>query len=249
MKYVRKIGALLIGVVFFAAVVISLGMIFAVKNINVKMITYADDCTDSYNEVKKSLEGFKGGSLVFLNENSVAEALTDGNYTLVECEKKFPCTLNVTVKERLETYAVFVGGIYSMYDNDGKFLRSGVENVNINDGSPNVELTGVPVENVTKIADIAAMFKNKFNALRSLVKSIALDVRPEVEGYTEKLYFNLRCGLTIQLNDYSELTEEKLSKLYEKFCSLTDREKLSGTLTGFQDAAGNIKADYKKSGS
>lgn len=249
MKYVRKIGALLIGIVFFAAVVISLGKIFAVKNVNVKMITYADDCTDSYIEVKKSLEGFKGGSLLFLNESSIAEALSEGNYTLVMCEKKYPCTVNVTVKERLETFAVFVGGIYSMYDNDGKFLRSGAENLNINDGSPNVELTGVPVENITKIADIAAIFKNEFKALRSLVKSIGLDVRPDVEGYTEKLYFNLRCGLTIQLNDYSQLTEEKISKVYEKFCSLTDREKLSGTLTGFQDIAGTVKADYKKSGS
>ena len=39
MKYVRKISALLIGIIFFAAVVISLGMIFAVRNINVTMVT------------------------------------------------------------------------------------------------------------------------------------------------------------------------------------------------------------------
>ena len=35
--------AFLIGLVFFAALVISLGMIFAVKNINVKLNTYADE--------------------------------------------------------------------------------------------------------------------------------------------------------------------------------------------------------------
>ena len=39
--------AFLIGLVFFAALVISLGMIFAVKNINVKLITYADEYAES----------------------------------------------------------------------------------------------------------------------------------------------------------------------------------------------------------
>ena len=35
MKYLRRIAVMVIGVVFFAALVISVGMIFAVKNINV----------------------------------------------------------------------------------------------------------------------------------------------------------------------------------------------------------------------
>lgn len=249
MKYVRKIVALLIGIIFFAAVIISLGVIFAVKNINVTMITYADDCSESYNEIKNTLERFKGDSLVFLNENSIVETVSDSNYTVVSCEKKFPCTVNVTVKERLETYAVLVGGIYSMYDSDGKFLRSSVENVNVNDRSPNVELTGVLVENITEITDIAAIFKNNFKAMRSLVANISLDVRPDIEGYTEKLCFNLRCGLKIQLDNYSENTEEKIAAVYSEFCRLTDREKLSGTLRGYKNVIGEVKADYKKSGS
>lgn len=249
MKYIRKITALLIGVVLFAAIVISLGKIFAVRNINVELITYADDWSESYNEIKKSLEDFKGDSLVFLNENSIIKTVSDSNYTVVSCEKKYPCTVNVTLKERLETFTVLVGGIYSMYDNDGKFLRSGMENANINDGSPNVELTGVVVENITEISGIAATFKDKFGALRSLVASINLDVRPDIEGYTNKLCFNLRCGLKIQIDNYSEFAEEKLSAVYSEFSKLTDREKLSGTLRGYQNIIGEVKADYKKSGS
>lgn len=249
MKYIRKVVALLIGVVLFAAVVISLGKIFAIRNINVELITYADDCSESYNEIKKSLEGFKGDSLVFLNENNIIKTVSDSNYTVVSCEKKYPCTVNVTLKERLETFAVFVGGIYSMYDNDGKFLRSSIENTNINDDSPNVELTGVVVENISEISNIAAIFKDKFGALRSLVSSINLDVRPDIDGYTNKLCFNLRCGLKIQLDNYSEFTEEKISAVYSEFSKLTDREKLSGTLRGYLNIVGEVRADYKKSGS
>ena len=249
MKYVRKISALLIGIIFFAAVVISLGMIFAVRNINVTMVTYADDCTESYKNVKKSLDVFKGDSIVFLNESSIKEAVSDSNCTVVSCEKKFPCTVNVTIKERLETFAVLVGGIYSMYDSDGKLLRSSVENVNINDGSPNVELTGVIVENIAKISEIAFKFKDKFKAFRSLVASVSLDERADIEDYTDKLSFNLRCGLRIQLDNYTERTEEKLAAVYTQFCKLTDREKLGGTLRGYENVIGDVKSDYKKSGS
>lgn len=237
MKYIRKIGSLLICIILFAAIVISLGVIFSIKNVNVTMITYADDYSESYVKAKNTLNGFKGESLVLLREDSVIEAVSDSNYEVVSCEKKFPCTLNVTIKERLETFAVFVGGNYSIYDSEGKFLRTGYENENINDGLPNVELLGVPVENITEIAQIAAMFKDKFKALRSMVVSINLLVNPDIEGYTEKLCFNLRCGIKIQLDNYTEYTEEKISAVYEEFCNLTDREKLSGTLRGWHNIA------------
>lgn len=102
MKYVRKIIALLIGLVFFAAIVISLGMIFAVRNINVTMITYADAeseiYSESFNNAKTSLEVFKGESILFVGEKSVAGIVKDSNYTLDSFEKKYPCTINISLR-------------------------------------------------------------------------------------------------------------------------------------------------------
>ncbi len=69
MKYLRRIAAMVIGVVFFAALVISVGMIFAVKNINVTLISYADDCAASYIEAKQSLKFIKGEIILFINKN------------------------------------------------------------------------------------------------------------------------------------------------------------------------------------
>ena len=94
--------AFLIGLVFFAALVISLGMIFAVKNINVKLITYADEYAESYSQTKNSLNVFKGESIMFIGEENIAEAITDSRYSIASFEKIFPCTINVTLKERLE---------------------------------------------------------------------------------------------------------------------------------------------------
>lgn len=246
MKYLRKMFVLVIGIIFVVALVICVGRIFAVKNINVNLLTYEDDCAESYNKAKESLRKYKGESLLFLDEDDIVKSISGSNYVVTSCEKKFPCTLTVTLKERLEVFAVSVGGIYSMYDNDGVYLRSDTVNANDIDDSENVLLNGIAVEKFPEIAVIAATFKENFGGLRSIVKSIDLDSRPNIENYTDKLVFNLRCGLTIQLDDYTKDCDEKISAAFKKFCTLTDRQKLSGTVRGYKigDENGIINADY-----
>ena len=238
--------ALLIGIAFFAALIICVGRIFAVKNINVTMITYEPDSSESYNKAKDALSVFKGESILFLSEKEISETVVGSNYTVTACEKKFPCTINVTVKERLEIFAVSVGGLYSMYDGDGKFLRSSLENINETDGTPNVELTGLTIDKVQTVATIAEEFKTVFGGLRSIVKSINLDSRPDIEGYSDKLTFNLRCGLVIQLDEYHVDYGEKITATYKKFCELSDRQKLGGKIRGYRigGESGLINADY-----
>ena len=216
------------------------------------MITYSDDSTESYEGAKNKLSVFKGESLLFLSEDEIVKTFSvhSSNYSVTSCEKLFPCTVNVTLKERHEMFVVAVGEIYSMYDSEGKFLRSSIENTNINDNSPNVEVSGVATENMPELANIASIFKDQFKSLRSLVTKIRLDNNPDIEGYTAKLFFELRCGLKIQIDDYAYRTEEKIGAAYNKFNTLSDRQKLSGTVRGYQiggkadGSDGVINADY-----
>ena len=239
--------AFLIGVIFFAAAVICVGKIFAVKNINVTLITYAEDYSDSYGEAKSSLEVLKGETILFLSEENVKKSVSEERYTLTGFEKLFPGTLNITLKERPETFAVTGGGLYYMYDDDGKYLKGRVETENINtDGHSNVELIGVAPEQVEYVARIAANFKENFKILRSAVESISIDTRPGVEGYTDKLTFKFHSGLNIQLDTYYEYTNDKISAAYAEYCKLSDREKLCGTIRSYRlgGAEGVINADY-----
>ncbi len=246
MKYLRKMVVLIFGIVFVAALVICVGRIFAVKNVNVNLITYENDCTESYAQIKDTLKKYKGSSLLFLSEDDIAKSVSGSNYVVTSCEKKFPCTINVTLKERLEVFAVSVGGIYSMYDNDGIYLRSAENNENDIDGAENVLLTGIAVEQLPSIAGIAMSFKDTFGGLRSIVTSINIDSRPNIEGYSDKLIFNMRCGLIIQIDDYKDNSFEKITASYKKFCLLSDRQKMSGTIRGYRmgDEIGIINADY-----
>ena len=246
MKYLRKMFLLVIGVAFFVALIICVGRIFAIKNINVNLITYEEDSTDSYYKAKEALSVYKGESILFLSEKEVIEKVAGSKYVVTSCEKKYPCTINVTIKERLEIFAVSVGGRYSMYDGDGEYLRISDENINDLDGTPNVEVIGIATEQMPMVAKIASIFRTDFGGLRSLVKSINLDSRPEIEGYNDKLIFNLRCGLVIQLDDFTQDYEEKISECHRKFCLLSDKQKLSGKIRGYRlgGETGFINADY-----
>lgn len=247
MKYLRKIVAMLIAVVLFAAVAVSVGVIFSVKNVNVTLLTYADDYSSGYENAKQSLSVFKGESILFVGEEDIAKAVESSNYSLYSYEKIYPCTINVTLKERRETYAVYVGGQYSMYDSDGAYLRKASVNENVNDGAPNVLIEGVAVEELPEIARIASYFKTSFKSLRSTVLSVELDVDPDLGSvHIDRLIFNMRCGLKIVIVDYAVLTEEKIDAAYERYLTLSDREKLGGTLTSYpiEGADGVVGAYY-----
>ncbi len=80
--------------------------------------------------------------------------------------------------------------------------------------------------------------------MRSLVSEITLDTDTSIDDYTERLIFGLRCGLKIQLDNYSEYTEEKIEAAYEEFSKLTDKDKLNGVLRSYHRLDGEVKAVY-----
>lgn len=247
MKILRKIVVFLICVVLFATTIICVGMVFAVKNVNITLITFEDEYEQKLGEVKSSVGFLKGETIWFVEEESVYDTVTEMGYNIVSFEKHFPCTVDIVLKDRIETFAVSVGGLYYMYDDDGGYLKGRVGTENLNpDGSPNVELKGVAPEQMSYIAGIANDFKSHFSVLRSAVKSIVIDTRSEVEGYTDKLVFEFYCGLKVRLDDFNEYTSEKIAAAYEVYSKLGDGKKLGGTIRSYRlgGEEGVINADY-----
>jgi cell division septal protein FtsQ len=247
MKYIRKVMVMLIVVIIFASTVIGLGIIFSVKNVNVTLLTYSSDYEEGYTTSKEKLSSLKGESLLLVDEEKITKALDGNSYSLASYEKVYPCTINVTLKERIETFAVSVGGKYSMYDSDGKFLRQSQTNENIHDLSPNVLVYGAAVEQLKEVASVVSIFKGVFNSLRSTVESVTLDYKSDVTtAYIDKVIFKMRCGVQIVIADYANLTQEKIEASYSKFSSLSDGDKLGGTLIGYEldNSDGAVYAEY-----
>src|SRR5699024_8974388 len=133
--------ALVLVAVFIAAVAIGLSVIFAVRNINVFTVDYTasgdsdgtDEFADTVSGIRESLSQFEGRTIVTVNEEDISAIVAESGYAeFVSAERVYPCTINVTVKERLEVFAVPADDSsgYVILDGNCNEMVTKAENVN-----------------------------------------------------------------------------------------------------------------------
>ena len=246
MKYIRKAIALVLVAVFIAAVAIGLSVIFAVRNLNVFTVDYTAEDTDGDDEfavavvgIREELSQFEGRTIVTVNEDDISAIVAASGYAeYVSCEKVYPCTINVTVKERLEVFAVQNDdGTYSVLDENCELITSKSSNLNNLDGSPDV-LLSAPAEDYALIASICRTFGEKFNSVRAFAESVTA-VNDQILG--ELLRIKLRCGVTMEIRDYKQHTDEKAEALFSAFDVTPDYLKLGGTMYCMETDSGAFR--------
>lgn len=248
MNYVRKTVALILSVAFCAAVIIGMCVAFAVKNVNVELIYYSDseDCRRAYEQTVSNLNKIKGTNLLFLSEEDVCEKVGDESLISLESyEKIFPCTVNIVLKERVETFAAIASEGYSMYDDNGKFIRNSAVNLNVADGSPNV-LLNVKTGEIKTAVELCSKFKKVFSSLRNVVISVET-AQGLFEG-TDTFTFELYSGLKIVLVDYAACPERKIECAFTVYNSLSESRKLTGVIRAFDTdgSASSVDAVYSE---
>lgn len=237
MKYLRKIVYALLAVIMVAAFVIGMGVIFAVKNVNVTLISYSYE-EDSPQAVEKIarfrsdiLSRTRGTMISFVGDDAVISAIGDDGYVVEYYEKVYPCTLNVTVRERREVFAVAEADeTYSVYDENGLFLRKAEyeeQSYNKFDGEPNLTVKtdgaiALNGESLKKVATVCAVFEKKFTALRALLDCVTLNRT----GVT----FSFKCGVDMTVYDFEESATEKIEACYNYFNKLSGGQKTCGTI-------------------
>lgn len=252
MKYLGKIGAVIIAVLMATAIAVGIGVIYAVRNVNVTLLSY--DGTDYENRteiaaVKNSvLEKCRGKVISSVSEDEVVACIDDG-YVLESFIKVYPCTVNIIVRQRRETFAVYNGTEYTTYDENGKFMRTTGENSNDRDGAPNLILEGT--ENgaeIEELAQICSMYRSRenFNSLRASVERIEIvKSKSSIVTDSDRLKIYMWCGLMLEIQDYKQHTEEKISKAYKCFAALSGEQKLTGTIYAiFLESSGEVEARY-----
>lgn len=252
MKYLRKIVYLVIAVVLFAAVIIGAGVILAVKNVNVTLISYTyendeDGARAQIAEFKESvLSNVRGSVLLFVGEDSVTSAIDGSGYVLESFEKVYPCTVNITLRERRETFAVKnADGSYGVYYEDGGFCANKEVNENTVDGAPNLVLEGAETaEDLSLLVGVCNNFKEAFSSLRGIAEKAVL-TKAHTQTEKDKVTFYLHSGLKIEVLDYAELGFEKLKAGNAKYLSLSGEERLGGTLY-CSSSQGTATAVYSK---
>ena len=238
MKYIRKAIALVLVAVFIAAVAIGLSVIFAVRNINVFCSDYQISSGDgsrsaefasSGEKIEVSLSEFEGKAIAGVKEKEISSIVNASGYAeYVSWEVIYPCTINVTVRERLEMFAVpsADGRTFTILDKDCSAMTVKSSNINNLDGSPNV-LVSVPEEDYPLVSSLAALFGEKFLSVRAFAESISVQHGTVEE---DSLLIKLRCGLTMEIRDYKNNAEEKAKALCSAFENMADYLKLGGTM-------------------
>lgn len=248
MKYIRKIIFAIIAVAFIASLVIGVGVVFAVKNVNVSLNCYSYEAGDPQagTEIdgyrQKILEKVRGTVIYFVSEDDIAEII-DGDYSLESVKKIYPCTLNITLKERKETFSVALSdGKYALYDENGVLL----DGSSVKRSDYDVALDLKNGETVEKAAELCAVFKSNFSAFRSMVKSVVFeDAAFASMPYANTLTFNLHCGIVIEIWDYDKSYTEKVGAVYNYFVKdLSADEKTTGKLRCNTASDGKLNIVY-----
>lgn len=231
MKYLRKVMAAGLVIVFLIALVIGTGVMLSVRNVNVSFIESSGNCREEYETTRRNLNNLKGSGLLFVNKEDIYSKVSSIEaLSVVSYEKKFPCTIDIVIRERVECFAIKKEGGYDVYDEKGVYLRSGADSgeipLNAVDGCPDILLNAVESQ-TEKIATLMGYFKNEFGSLRRLVESVS------TERYLELSIFSitLRSGLKISLSEWGVQPEAKIKKAYEVYTSLSESQRVSGTIT------------------
>lgn len=231
MKFLKKILALSLAMVFLIALIIGAGIILSVQNVNVRFVHYGDgEYSADYERTRANLNELKGTGLLFLSSEDIEAKIANSDTLALESYTKvYPCSIDVVIRERRETFAVTTQQgepSYDVYDECGVFMKSS-STIDGSDGSANVLVSGFTSEEMTLVAQVGGYFKQTFSSFRRIVKQVS---SVTVAG-NKAMKFTLRSGFVIRIYSYDGGNNElKLSKAYEKYSTLTDLQKLDGVI-------------------
>ncbi len=235
MKYKRLL--ILVTCLFFVTVLIfSTAMLFSVREISVNstLLNGSNEGVDvKTNEV---LKDYEGKNLLFISEKEIKNNLlkTSGYIEVVSIKKNFPNKLEVVVKEKKESFALFYNDKYYVLDSSLTVLKECSENKNNVDEQPNVLLelnvadfgqASLKVGSTLDIYDLAT--KNYLtNCAQKLVlnrqnlNKVSISVYKD--GYNYKtMTLKMREGVVFNVLKANVQTELKLDKTYEFYNDLT----------------------------
>lgn len=234
MKYIRKVMATGLAIVFLIALVIGTGVILSVRNINVSFIEYSGNYREEYTITRENFNKLKGSSLLFIGDDDIYGKVIQTNLFAVDSyEKKFPCTINITMRERIERFALKTENSYKIYDDKGELLRnvSDLDKIPTNglDNCPDVllEFEKVSEEQIKGVAWLMEYFCEYFGPVRRLAEKVA--VRDLMEWTILTVTF--RSGITLSVTEWNKNTKEKMARAGDVYKELSDGQKTKGSIT------------------
>lgn len=215
---------------FLIALVIGTGVMLSVRNVNVSFLDSSGECAEEYEATRRNFDKLKGSGLLFIGgEDIYGKISAPEKLAVVSYEKKFPCTVDIVIRERVECFAVKREDGYDVYDEQGKIMDVRADNGGVplaRDGCPDV-LVYAADSQIERVAEFMGNFKEEFGSLRRLAASVSAERYLELSLIT----VTLRSGLKISVSGWESRAADKIKKARETYLSLSEAQRTCGTVT------------------
>ena len=252
MKHARLLIILTIALVTGFAVFFVVSL-FTVKDVVSEYSVYG---AAKFDEVESILSEYEGKSLVFVDCDEIKKRINENTvYNVESVTKEYPSTIRVELSSRQERYAVAdPDGGYFILDEVFAVSDLRADYKNTADELDNILLDFIGVDRPELVVKTRA--DREHNVALSLVGSIVgkiegprdhiVSVVVEDKGYGDYyLTVNFREGVTAEIRKADEQTDSKAEKTFEKYFSLSDKDKLSGKIICFAlSGDGEVVAQY-----
>ena len=239
MKKKTIVTVILTLVVVLSATVRGVANVFRVDGVVLNAPVVSEAAKGEAEALQKELEEcYAGASTLFAGEEAALEVLEKYPYfRLTAFERKFPNLLVIEATEDAEVYAVESGNEYLILSASGTVLGKRATPTNRADGAENVVIRGVNVsgelgEKIGGTDGIEAILAltNELDAAFGGIRSNLLSVEVERHGTVHQLTLQMREGVTVYVIKPSDFTRSKAEKIANVYLSLSDRERLTGSI-------------------
>ncbi|MCD8208794.1 MAG: hypothetical protein LUD72_12720 [Bacteroidales bacterium] len=184
-----------------------------------------------FEKTAENLESLKKSNLIFLREKKIADCVSaPARIKIASYTKKYPCSLDVVLEERIETFTSYdeEKNLRTVYDSYGDVMETTpVTNPDEPfigyDGSPDIEIKpGLSDSDIASLVEALDTFEKCFSSARRLIAFMDIS-----DG---DLYIELRSGLELVIAGYGDLLTEKMDSAYVVYAGLDDWQKTSGRI-------------------
>ncbi len=240
---------LLTVLLFFSAMSLGVTTVFRVDSVSVEATVVSDQAKTEVAQLKKDLEKLYEDEGIFFVKRSKADSLLENYpyFRITEFSKSYPNRLEITVVEDAEVYAVSTGkGGYYILSGGGIVLdvREGIQNridggdLLFLDGATGTGTKGKPfVGNNVYVQTF--VFCRQLDVALGGVRRNVTQAKAHEEGATF-YQFQMREGVIMVVDNPANATEAKVAAAVAKYFSLSDEERLKGSIRVFDDVENTL---------
>lgn len=235
-----------------AVIAAGLNAVFTVTLVQTDFLVCSAEGEREAASLKAELNKYVGSSTTFLDLEEVRGVVEAYPCMKVEkLEKKFPSTVEVSVRERRETFAVAAGDGYAVLAEDGTYLYDRDTLENRSEGE-NILLHGFPLslsrgqiaEGIGELLSVYAVFAETLGEPRANIRSVSY----RTEGSSgHSLVIGMREGIKIELflpqGNADTMARAALRDSRYGYLVRSDGERLTGTITAVCSGE-NVAVNY-----